>query len=68
VPKKKPANGGLKVQCTVDSTTRRILDEMGDLSLHGRNRAEVSAWILRSWIWDNQERLERNGILIRARV
>jgi hypothetical protein len=62
--RKKPKEG-LKVQCTVDQTTRRILDEMASLGIHGKTRAEVSSWILREWIWHNQELLARNGIVIR---
>jgi len=61
-------SNGVKLQCTVDATTRRILDEMAELSLHGRNRAEVSSWILREWIWHNQELLARNGIEIRPKT
>ncbi len=65
---RKNAPDGFKVQCTVDATTRRILDEMVALGFHGRNRADVSSWILREWIWHNQELLERNGIVIRRKT
>ncbi|MFZ1220419.1 MAG: hypothetical protein WAO00_14080 [Chthoniobacterales bacterium] len=59
---------GLKVQCTVDPTTRRVLDEMATLSIHGQTRAEVSSWILREWIWHNQDLLARNGIELRPKT
>jgi hypothetical protein len=65
VARKNGIAGG-KIQCTIDQTTLRVLDKMVPLGLHGRNRAEVASWILREWIWHNQERLDRNGIMIRT--
>ena len=51
-----------KLQLTVDETTSRIVDEMIELGIHGTTRAEVGSWVIRSWIWANQDQLRTNGI------
>jgi hypothetical protein len=51
-----------RLQLTVDDATDRIITEMVALGIHGANKAEVATSIIRSWIWDNQERLRTNGI------
>ena len=51
-----------KLQLTVDETTSRILDEMIGLGIHGTTKAEVGSWVIRNWIWDNQDQLRTNGI------
>ena len=53
-----------KLQVTVDKTTERIVSEMVTLGIHGQNKSQVAAWILRTWIWDNQDRLRQNGIAL----
>jgi hypothetical protein len=59
--------GTVKLQPTVDATTDRVIGEMVQLGIHGTNKAEVASWILRHWIWSNQELLRENGIFIRPR-
>ncbi len=54
----------VKLQATVDVTTARIVDEMVGLGIHGSNRAEVASWIIRVWIWENMDALNRNGIQV----
>lgn len=51
-----------RLQLTVDETTNRIVEAMVPVGLHGANKAEVAAWIIRTWIWENQDRLRQNGI------
>jgi hypothetical protein len=55
-----------KLQVSVDATTDRVLEDMVPLGIHGKNKSEVASWIIREWIWHAQERLERNGIALRA--
>ena len=52
----------VKLQLTVDETTARILDDMTGLGIHGTTKAEVSSWVIRTWIWANQDQLRTNGI------
>jgi hypothetical protein len=47
---------------TVDETTDRILYEMVGVGIHGTTKAEVGSWVIRTWIWENQEQLRTNGI------
>lgn len=57
-----------KLQVTVDQTTERIIQDMIKLGIHGSNKAEVASWILRSWIWTNQDLLRRNGISLSTNI
>jgi len=52
----------VKLQLTVDETTERLVNEMVSLGIHGTNRSEVASWIIRNWLWSNQELLRQNGI------
>jgi len=52
----------VKLQLTVDETTDRIMNEMVGVGIHGTTKAEVGSWVIRTWIWENQERLRTNGI------
>jgi len=52
----------VKLQLTVDETTDRMLEEMVGLGIHGTTKAEVGSWVIRTWIWENQDKLRMNGI------
>ena len=52
----------VKLQLTVDETTDRLLDDMVGVGIHGTTKAEVGSWVIRTWIWENQDRLRTNGI------
>jgi hypothetical protein len=52
----------VKLQLTVDENTARILDDMVEVGIHGTTKAEVGSWVIRTWIWENQDRLRTNGI------
>jgi len=52
----------VKLQLTVDETTDRIVEQMVGLGIHGTTKSEVGSWVIRTWIWENQERLRTNGI------
>ncbi len=56
-----------KLQLTVDETTIRILEDMVGLGINGANKAEVGSWIVRTWIWENQEQLRMNGIELKKK-
>jgi len=55
-----------RLQLTVDDTTNRIVESMVPLGIHGANKAEVATWIIRTWIWENQQKLLQNGIKLAA--
>jgi len=56
-----------RLQVSVDSTTDKILSGMIPIGLHGRNKSEVASWILREWIWHNQDKLEHVGVSLRPK-
>ncbi len=58
----------MKLQLTVDETTDRILDEMVSLGIHGTTKAEVGSWVIRTWIWENQDQLRTNGISLQKQA
>jgi hypothetical protein len=39
---------------------------MVPVGLHGKNKSEVASWIIREWIWHNQEDLTRVGVRVYA--
>ena len=56
-----------KLQAVVDENVYRVLTEMGDAKLRGKNLSEVAYNILEEWTWDNQADLERHGIFLTKR-
>ena len=54
----------VRIQVSVDQTTARVLERMIPVGLQGKNKSEVASWIIREWIWHNQESLERVGVSI----
>ena len=56
----------VKLQLTVPKATERILERICTFGIQGRNKAEVAAWIITNWIWENQQALERNGVSLGA--
>jgi hypothetical protein len=39
--------------------------EMVGLGIHGPSKAEVGSWVIRTWIWENQDQLRTNGISLK---
>jgi hypothetical protein len=51
-----------KLQVTVDPVTERLIGELAAVGMFGTTHSEVSCYILRNWLWDNQEKLRQNGV------
>ena len=58
----------VKLQMTIDETTDRVLEEMVGLGIHGTTKAEVGSWVIRTWIWENQDQLRVNGISLQKQA
>jgi hypothetical protein len=56
----------VKFQISLDRVSNSLLQRMGTVGIFGKNRAEVTAWIVHEWIWHNQEKLDQVGISLRA--
>ncbi len=54
----------VRLQVSLDAITDQVLQKMVPVGIHGKNKSEVASWILRQWIWHNQEDLSRVGVLI----
>jgi len=59
--------GTERAQLSISDNTNRILEEVAQLGLLGKTKAEVAARIVTDWIWSNEDRLTRQGIVLRAK-
>lgn len=56
---------GTKVRkLSLDLLADRILEEMGQVGLYGKNGAEAGSYIIRTWIRENRDELRDMGILL----
>ena len=53
------------LRVSLDETTDKILERMIPVGIHGKNKPEVASWIIREWIWHNQEQLAGVGVSVR---
>lgn len=58
--------GTIRVPLSLDPSTNGVLEEMAHLGLFGKNKAEVAVTIIRAWVWDNDEKLNRQGVDLSA--
>lgn len=56
----------VKVALSLDPAKNGVLEELAGLGIFGKNKAEVASTILAQWIWDNEEKLHRQGIELRS--
>ena len=54
----------VRLQVSLDATTDQVLQQLVPIGIHGKNKSEVASWIVRQWIWHNQEDLARVGVQI----
>lgn len=54
----------VKVPISFDATTHRILEQLAKIGIFGKNTAQVAAAIVRTWIWENEEKLNRQGVAL----
>jgi hypothetical protein len=56
-----------RAQLSISDNTERILQQVADIGILGKTRAEVAARIVTEWIWANEDRLLRQGIRLRGK-
>lgn len=56
-----------RAQMSLSDNADRILSEMVLLGIHGKTKAEIAARIVDRWLWDNDDRLLRQGIRVRPK-
>jgi hypothetical protein len=51
-----------KVYPSLDPNTHRILEDLIRVGIFGQTKSEIAASIIRTWIWENEEKLKRHGV------
>jgi len=59
--------GTIRMPVSLDVTTNRVLEDLARLGMFGKNRAEVALSIIRTWIWENEQKLDRQGVVLAKR-
>lgn len=59
--------GTVKIQVSVDKSTNAVLGQLVPIGVRGKNKSEVAYGIIREWIWNNQDNLNRSGIEIKQK-
>jgi hypothetical protein len=54
-----------RAQLSISDNTDRILQQVADIGILGKSKAEVAARIVTDWIWSNEDRLSRQGIKLK---
>ena len=54
-----------RAQLSISDNTDRILQQVADIGILGKTKAEVATRIVSDWIWGNEDRLLRQGIKLR---
>jgi hypothetical protein len=57
-----------RAQLSLSDNVNRILSQLAELGILGKTKAEVGSRIVTQWIWENGDRLEREGINIRGKA
>jgi hypothetical protein len=64
---KKNGVGTVKIQVSVDKATDAVLKQLVPVGVRGKNKSEVAYGIIRDWIWQNQDNLNRTGITVKRK-
>ena len=51
-----------RAQLSLSDNTTRILEEIAGIGILGKTKTEVAARIVSDWIWQNEDKLLRQGI------
>jgi hypothetical protein len=54
-----------RAQLSLSDSTSAILEQLADLGILGKTKAEIATRIVTDWIWNNEDRLLRQGISLR---
>lgn len=56
-----------RAQLSLSASAGAILDQLAKLGILGKTRAEIAGRIVTDWIWNNEDRLKRQGISLRPK-
>jgi hypothetical protein len=54
-----------RAQLSLSDTTNEVLEELAGIGILGKTKAEIATRIVTDWIWNNEDRLMRQGISLR---
>jgi hypothetical protein len=54
--------GTERVQLSLSKTATDVLEELAVIGIIGKTKAEIATRIVTDWIWQNEDRLLRQGI------
>ena len=54
-----------RVQLSLSETTSAILEQLAEIGVLGKTKTEIASRIVTDWIWNNEDRLARQGISLR---
>lgn len=57
--------GTERVQMSLSDTANGVLGQLAEIGILGKTKAEIATRIVTDWIWQNEDRLARQGILLR---
>jgi hypothetical protein len=54
-----------RAQLSLSDPTNAVLEKLAELGILGKTKAEIATRIVTDWIWNNEDRLLRQGISLR---
>jgi hypothetical protein len=57
-----------RVQLSLPESASIILDQLAAIGILGKTKPEIATRIVTEWIWNNEDRLLRQGISLRNSV
>ena len=56
-----------RFQLSLSRNLATVLGQLAELGL-GKTKAEIATWIITDWVWNNADRLARQGILLKLQT
>ena len=56
-----------RAQLSLSDSTNAVLEQLAEIGILGKTKAEIAMRIVTDWIWNNEDRLLRQGITLRPR-
>jgi hypothetical protein len=53
-----------RFQLSLSKNLAAVLAQLAELGL-GKTKAEIATWIITDWVWNNEDRLARQGIFLK---
>jgi hypothetical protein len=57
--------GTERVQLSLSDTANSVLEKLAEIGILGKTKAEIAGRIVTDWVWQNEDKLLRQGIPLR---